>query len=57
MYCAGPFNSWDRLPFLTDVNPEGGSEGTYVPLYNVIDHNYMIGNYQTQEGKHVMIAM
>jgi len=38
----GPFNSWDRLPFLTDV-----LDGTpqLTPAYNNIHHNFMICNY------------
>jgi len=39
----GPFNSWDRIPFLTDtVDPNNPS---VVPLYNDIHHNFMIANY------------
>jgi len=38
----GPFNSWDRQPFLTDV-----LDGTpsLIPAYNHIHHNFMICNY------------
>eukprot|EP01112_Ceratiomyxa_fruticulosa_P011058 TRINITY_DN2973_c0_g1_i5.p1 TRINITY_DN2973_c0_g1~~TRINITY_DN2973_c0_g1_i5.p1 ORF type:complete len:905 (+),score=191.36 TRINITY_DN2973_c0_g1_i5:344-3058(+) len=37
----GPFNSWDRLPFLTDVP----GNITLTPLYNDIHHNFFICNY------------
>lgn len=46
----GPFNSWDRLPFITEVNPDAGPNGSFVPAMNEIDHNFMIGNYESQEG-------
>ncbi|XP_065181055.1 uncharacterized protein LOC135811743 [Sycon ciliatum] len=39
----GPFNSWDRQPFLTDVaDPENPS---LYPAVNNIHHNFLIGNY------------
>ena len=39
----GPFNSWDRQPFLTDVpDPENP---TVYPAVNNITHNFIIGNY------------
>jgi len=38
-----PFNSWDRLPFLTDVvDPK---QPSLIPAYNDIHHNFMICNY------------
>jgi len=40
----GPFNSWDRLPFLTDVLYGPGSP-SLTPAYNDIHHNFMICNY------------
>lgn len=40
----GPFNSWDRMPFLTDIR-----DGT--PSYNPadweIDHNLILSNYES----------
>lgn len=38
----GPFNSWDRMPFLTDVR-----DGTpsLTPAFNDIHHNFFICNY------------
>jgi len=38
----GPFNSWDRLPFLTDIL--NGSP-SLTPAYNDIHHNFMLCNY------------
>jgi len=40
----GPFNSWDRIPYLTKVNNDTPS---LVPLYNEIHHNFFIANYQS----------
>jgi len=37
----GPFNSWDRIPFLTDVT----GTPSLTPLYNDIHHNMFICNY------------
>jgi len=39
----GPFNSWDRLPFLTDVYQKGVL--SYRPLYNEIHNNMFLCNY------------
>jgi len=38
----GPFNSWDRMPFVTELR-----DGTpsLTPLYNEIHHNFFIANY------------
>jgi len=43
----GPFNSWDRQPFLTDV-----ATGTpsLVPSYNEIHHNFFVANYGANGG-------
>ena len=38
----GPFNSWDRQPFLTDINDRSGS---LIPAFNEFHHNLIIGNY------------
>jgi len=42
----GPFNSWDRQPFLTTVR-----DGTpsMTPAYREIHHNFFIDNYSPQE--------
>jgi len=41
----GPFNSWDREPFFTDVASGNPANGSVNPLYNNIHHNYWICNY------------
>eukprot|EP00041_Stephanoeca_diplocostata_P030730 m.937263 g.937263 ORF g.937263 m.937263 type:complete len:254 (-) comp23814_c0_seq3:1177-1938(-) len=41
----GPFNSWDRVPFLTDVATPGTPSLT--PLYNEIYSNFFIANYES----------
>ena len=47
----GPFNSWDRQPFLTLVE---GDDGTRKPSmimeWREIHHNFFIDNYSPQEG-------
>ena len=39
----GPFNSWDRQPFLTTVRD--GATPSFVPAYNVIRSNFIVSNY------------
>jgi len=39
----GPFNSWDRQPFWTDVP----GEATLTPLYNRLHHNFFIANFES----------
>jgi len=39
----GPINTWDRLPFLTEV--ADGKTPSLTPAYNEIDHNFFICNY------------
>ena len=43
---AGPFNSWDRQPFLTTVLD--GSPSTRM-AWRTIHHNFFIDNYSPQE--------
>lgn len=40
----GPFNSWDRLPFLNDIVDK---QGTYDVLESFIHHNFIINNYHS----------
>merc|ERR1719473_2374291 len=42
----GPFNSWDRQPFLTDVRT--GKPSMYM-AWREIHHNFFIDNYSPQE--------
>jgi hypothetical protein len=39
----GPFNSWDRIPYLTTI--ADGTTPSLTPAYNEIDHNFFICNY------------
>jgi len=39
----GPFNSWDRLPYLTTIGD--GTNPSLNPAFNEIDHNFFICNY------------
>ena len=39
----GPFNSWDRQPFITKMCD--GKTASLVPAYNEISHNFIIANY------------
>jgi len=43
----GPFNSWDRQPFLTDVRT---GEPSMFMAWREIHHNFFIDNYSPQEG-------
>jgi len=38
----GPINSWDRMPFFTDISSENGS---FDPLFNTITRNLIFANY------------
>eukprot|EP00698_Gefionella_okellyi_P023671 TRINITY_DN8153_c0_g1_i1.p1 TRINITY_DN8153_c0_g1~~TRINITY_DN8153_c0_g1_i1.p1 ORF type:complete len:532 (+),score=110.27 TRINITY_DN8153_c0_g1_i1:508-2103(+) len=44
----GPFNSWDRQPFLTTVGD--GHKRSLVPAYNEIQNNFMVANYGADGG-------
>lgn len=43
----GPFNSWDRQPYLTEVR---NGTASLVPLENVITKNFMVANYGSNGG-------
>lgn len=43
----GPFNSWDRQPFLTSVRT---GEPSMIMQWREIHHNFFIDNYSPQEG-------
>ena len=45
----GPFNSWDRQPFLTDV-AHPGKAGSLIPKTNTISYNFMVANYGANGG-------
>lgn len=42
----GPFNSWDRQPYLTDAS----GKPSMIMLWREIHHNFFIDNYSPQEG-------
>lgn len=44
----GPFNSWDRQPFLTLVGD--GKTPSLVPAWNTIENNFMVANYGANGG-------
>ena len=41
----GPFNSWDRQPFLTEVAALPDHVPSLIPAYNVIANNFFTANY------------
>merc|ERR1712072_1004871 len=43
----GPFNSWGRQPYITDIRD--GTTPSITPAVTEIDHNFVIGSYNTQE--------
>ena len=46
--CAGPFNSWDRQVFVTDVRTPGSP--SVLKQWDEISHNWVLANYNGQEG-------
>ena len=44
----GAFNSWDRLPYLTDLKTPGTP--STVPLLNDVHHNFIVANYAADGG-------
>ena len=42
----GPFNSWDRQPYLTKLGTEDGS-ASLIPVENYLINNFFISNYQS----------
>ena len=44
----GPWNSWDRSPYITNLRFNNGT-GSVVPAPRRIHHNFILGNYNTQE--------
>jgi len=43
----GPWNSWDRVPYITEI---GNGSSSVIPAFQQIHNNFIIGTYQTQEG-------
>eukprot|EP01052_Picozoa_sp_SAG31_P023506 SAG31_NODE_1943_length_6856_cov_8.165458_4_plen_232_part_00 len=44
---AGAFNSWDRLPYVTDVRVDAGST---IPAVNDVHNNFIVANYAADGG-------
>jgi hypothetical protein len=44
----GPWNSWDRVPYITELR-YGNGTGSVLPLPRTIHHNFILGTYNTQE--------
>jgi hypothetical protein len=44
----GPWNSWDRIPYITDLRYANGT-GSVLPLWREIHHNFILGTYNSQE--------
>ena len=43
----GPWNSWDRVPYITKI---GNGSSSIIPAFQQIHNNFIMGTYQTQEG-------
>ena len=43
----GAFNSWDRQPFVWHDSDR--NQSTYIPRWNVLERNFWINNYNSQE--------
>jgi hypothetical protein len=44
----GPFNSWDRVPYITDIGSTPGKP-TIIPALRDISQNFIISTYSSQE--------
>jgi len=44
----GPWNSWDRVPYITNLR-HGASKPSIIPADREIHHNFIIGTYNSQE--------
>jgi hypothetical protein len=42
---AGPWNSWDRVPYITDIRT---GKPSIIPSYRLIHHNMVLGTYYSQ---------
>ena len=45
----GPWNSWDRVPYITHNRNGAGGRPSIVPRTRQVHHNFWIGNYNSQE--------
>ena len=46
----GPINSWDRMPFLTELVPDAKGRPSFTPLPNEITRNLIVANYGASQG-------
>ena len=46
----GPINSWDRMPFLTDIATGGVGPATYAAALSETSHSMIIANYGASQG-------
>ena len=44
----GPWNSWDRVPYITELR-HGAGHPSVIPADRHIHHNFIVGNYNSQE--------
>ena len=44
----GAFNSWDRLPYVTDIRD--GKTPSTIPAWNDMHHNFIVANYAADGG-------
>ncbi len=42
----GPFNSWDRVPYITTIR---NGTASIIPAFREIRHNFMLAVYSSQE--------
>ena len=47
-WSAGAFNSWDRLPYITDIRD--GKTPSTIPAWNDMHHNFIVANYAADGG-------
>jgi hypothetical protein len=45
---TGPFNSWDRAPYITTIGLHAPRPSVF-PKFRNIHHNFMLANYNSQE--------
>lgn len=45
---AGAFNSWDRLPYITEIR--NGETPSTIPAWNNMHHNMIVANYAADGG-------
>lgn len=46
LFFIGPFNSWDRVPYITTVRT---GKPSIIPAYREFHRNFVLANYASQE--------